>query len=118
MSRASSLNRLHVGAWALYDFANSSYSAVITAAVFGAYYAGTIVGNTEGLGDWWWGRVGSVSVLVVALSSPLLGSIADLAESARKCSCSIPPSASFLSPCWPPSSRVAQTVRASWKMGS
>ncbi len=71
------MNRKRVAAWALYDFANSVYPAVITTAVFSVYYARAIVGNEEGLGDLWWGRVISVSVLFVAMSSPLLGAIAD-----------------------------------------
>ncbi len=71
------MNRKRIAAWALYDFANSVYPAVITTAVFSVYYARAIVGNEEGLGDLWWGRVVSVSVLFVAMSSPLLGAIAD-----------------------------------------
>lgn len=77
--RDARLNRKLVGAWALYDFANSVYPAVIQTAVFSAYYTSVIVGNDAGLGDLWWGRVGSVSVLFVALTAPLLGSIADMA---------------------------------------
>ena len=78
------MNRKRIAAWALYDFANSVYPAVITVAVFGVYYARAIVGNEEGLGDLWWGRVISVSVLFVAFSSPLLGSIADWAGVRKK----------------------------------
>lgn len=77
--RDARLNRKLVGAWALYDFANSVYPAVIQTAVFSAFYTSVIVGNETGLGDLWWGRVGSVSVLFVALTAPLLGSIADMA---------------------------------------
>ncbi len=77
--RDARLNRKLVGAWALYDFANSVYPAVIQTAVFSAFYTSVIVGNDTGLGDLWWGRVGSVSVLFVALTAPLLGSIADMA---------------------------------------
>lgn len=76
------MNRRHVAAWASYDFANSVYPAVITATVFGVYYANVIVGNTgvdAGRGDAWWGAVGSVSVLFVAVTSPLFGAIADRA---------------------------------------
>jgi MFS transporter, UMF1 family len=64
-------------AWAFYDFASSVYPAVITATVFSVYFANVIVGDASGRGDLWWGRVLSVSMLFVALSSPLLGSIAD-----------------------------------------
>lgn len=73
------LNRRHVGAWALYDFANSVYPAVIQVAVFSVYYATAIVGNDAGQGDALWTRAVSLSALVVAMSSPLLGSIADRA---------------------------------------
>ncbi|HET9234951.1 MAG TPA: MFS transporter, partial [Candidatus Eisenbacteria bacterium] len=64
-------------AWALYDFASSVYPAVITATVFSVYFANVIVGNSTGRGDLWWGRVLSASMVFVALSSPLVGSIAD-----------------------------------------
>jgi UMF1 family MFS transporter len=78
------LNRKHITVWALYDFANSVYPAVITATVFGVYYTTHIVGNDQGLGDLWWGRVLAVSMLFVALSSPLLGSVSDHAGIRKK----------------------------------
>lgn len=71
------LNKKHIISWTLFDFANSSYSAVIAAVVFPVYYANTIVGNETGLGDLWWGRAISVSMALVALSSPFMGGIAD-----------------------------------------
>ncbi|HEU4371000.1 MAG TPA: MFS transporter [Methylomirabilota bacterium] len=64
-------------AWALYDFANSAFSAIIQATVFPVYYAEAIVGNADGRGDFWWGLIGSTAMIVVALTSPLLGGIAD-----------------------------------------
>jgi UMF1 family MFS transporter len=70
-------NRKQVLSWCLFDFANSGYSAVIMAVVFPVYYTGVIVGNADGLGDLWWGRAVSLSMLVVAISSPLLGGLAD-----------------------------------------
>ena len=75
------MNRKQVGAWALFDFANSVYPAVITTAVFNYYFIQVVVGNSEGLGDWWWGRAVSLSALITAVSSPLLGAIADRAFS-------------------------------------
>lgn len=71
------LNKKHIISWTLFDFANSSYSAVIASVVFPVYYANTIVGNETGLGDLWWGRAISVSMALVALSSPFMGGIAD-----------------------------------------
>ena len=73
------MNRKHIAAWTLYDFAGSIYSAVVVAAVFNVYFATVIVGNEDGRGDQLWGWVGSLSVAIVAFSSPLLGSIADRA---------------------------------------
>ena len=78
------MNRKHVTYWALYDFANSVYPAVITATVFSVYFTTQVVGNETGLGDVWWGRALSVSMLFVALSSPPLGSIADRAGIRKK----------------------------------
>ena len=71
-------------AWCLFDFANSAYSAVIVATVFGIYYTTTIVGNERGLGDLWWGRVISVSMIAVALTGPVLGALADRAGQRKR----------------------------------
>lgn len=71
------LNKKHIISWTLFDFANSSYSAVIASVVFPVYYANTIVGNETGLGDLWWGRAISLSMALVAISSPFMGGIAD-----------------------------------------
>jgi MFS transporter, UMF1 family len=78
------LNKRHVISWTLFDFANSSYSAVIAAVVFPVYYVNYIVGNDAGLGDLWWGRAISVSMAIVALSSPILGGIADYSGLRKK----------------------------------
>ncbi|MGE5237689.1 MAG: MFS transporter [Chloroflexota bacterium] len=67
-------------AWCLYDFANSSYSAVIAAVIFPVYYTGVIVGNETGQGDLWWGRAIALSMAFVAITSPFLGGIADYAR--------------------------------------
>ncbi len=66
-----------VASWCLYDFANSSYSAVIAAVIFPVYYTNVIVGNEYGHGDLWWGRAIALSMAIVAITSPFLGGIAD-----------------------------------------
>ncbi|MBI4683571.1 MAG: MFS transporter [Nitrospirae bacterium] len=70
-------NKKQILSWCFFDFANSSYSAVISAVIFPVYYANYIVGNESGLGDLWWGRAISLSMAFVVLISPLLGGIAD-----------------------------------------
>jgi UMF1 family MFS transporter len=66
-----------VVSWCLFDFANSSYSAVIAAVIFPVYFVSAIAGGAAGQGDVWWGRAISVSMAFVAVSSPFLGGIAD-----------------------------------------
>ena len=78
------MDRKSLAAWALYDFANSVYAAVIPATIFGVYFVQVIVGNEGGRGDAWWANVASVSVLFVAVSSPVLGAIADTAGVRKK----------------------------------
>jgi len=73
------MNKKQVGAWALFDFANSVYPAVIVSVVFQIYFIESVVGNEAGEGDAWWGRAVSLSALIVALSAPVLGAIADRA---------------------------------------
>ena len=70
-------NKRTVRAWVLYDFANSIYPAVVTTAVFPIFYVNAVVGDEGGLGELWWGWAISLSALLVAFSSPLLGAIAD-----------------------------------------
>lgn len=70
-------NKKQIISWCMFDFANSSYSAVIASVVFPVYYATQIVGNQTGPGDLWWGRAVSLSMAVIALTSPFMGGIAD-----------------------------------------
>jgi len=77
-------NRKQILSWCLFDFANSSYSAVISAVIFPVFYANQIVGNETGLGDLWWGRAISLSMVIVVFTSPFLGGIADFGGTRKK----------------------------------
>jgi len=70
--------------WCLFDFAGSAYSAIIAAVIFPVYYTDVIVGNASGHGDIWWGRAISLSMAIVAISSPFLGGIADYTKIRKK----------------------------------
>src|SRR5262245_20533241 len=72
------LDRRTIASWCLYDFANSFY-VVLPAVIWQTYYQRVIVGNDHGEGDLWWGRIISVTMLCVALSSPVMGAVADYA---------------------------------------
>jgi len=70
-------NPKQIISWCLFDFANSSYSAIISAVIFPVYFVSVIVGGAAGQGDLWWGRAISASMAFVALTSPFLGGVAD-----------------------------------------
>lgn len=65
-----------IRAWCFFDFGNSAF-AVLFPAIFGAWFSGTLVGGEAG--DARWGEIISLSMLIVAITSPFLGGIADYA---------------------------------------
>lgn len=71
-------------AWTLYDFANSAFAAIVLATVYPAYYANLVVGNATGRGDFLWGSAISTAMVIGALTSPLLGGVADHAGARKR----------------------------------
>jgi len=69
-------------AWYLYDFGNSAYAAVVLLAVYSAYFQGTVVGGAEG--SRLWGLSVGIAMLVVAVTSPILGAIADFSAAKKR----------------------------------
>ncbi len=61
--------------WAFYDFANSAYFILIASFVFPIYFKEQVVGGN--LGDFYWGVAVSVSILLGAVASPIIGAMAD-----------------------------------------
>ena len=62
--------------WALYDWANSSFFAVIQTFVFATYFISSVAEN-DTIGSTQWGNTIAAAGLVVALVGPFLGAIAD-----------------------------------------
>ena len=71
-------------AWTLYDFANSAFAAIALSTVYPAYYANLVVGNETGRGDFLWGAAISTAMVIGALTSPLLGGVADHAGARKR----------------------------------
>ncbi len=69
-------------AWYSYDIGNSAYAAVVILAIYAAYFKGHVVGGAEG--SRLWGISVGIAMLVVAVTSPVLGVIADFAGSKKK----------------------------------
>ena len=73
--------------WCMYDWANSSFATVILAAVFPLYFAALVPEGGASLpipgmsrtvpATALWGYVISISMLLVALSAPQIGALAD-----------------------------------------
>jgi len=74
-----------IWAWCLYDFANSSFTTLIVTVGFSVYFVQVVARNIgpEGTAErvWFWGY--ALSMLVVAVLSPLLGAIADARAAKR-----------------------------------
>jgi UMF1 family MFS transporter len=68
--------RRAIAGWAFYDWASSAFPTVIVTFVFAAYFTQAVAENPE-VGTAQWGAAMSLSVLLVAVLSPLLGAIAD-----------------------------------------
>jgi UMF1 family MFS transporter len=76
-----------VAAWAFYDFANSAFATVILAVLYNKYYAGVVAGGPAGImlgslrvpGAAMLAFVGAAAMVLVAVSTPLLGTLSDLA---------------------------------------
>ncbi len=69
-------------AWYLYDFGNSAYAAVVLLAIYSAYYKGAVVGGAEG--SRLWGLGTGIAMLLVAVTAPILGTIADYSGAKKR----------------------------------
>jgi UMF1 family MFS transporter len=68
--------RLGQFSWALYDWANSAFSAVIVTFVFATYFSEAIAPDSvTGTAQWGWAM--TASGISIAVMSPILGAIAD-----------------------------------------
>ena len=65
-----------IAAWSLYDFANSSFATLVLTFVYSTYFTKAIASDPLTGGSQWSWAV-TISSLIVALTSPLLGAIAD-----------------------------------------
>lgn len=77
LQRKNSLkNKGKIFSWTLFDFANTSYSIVVVTFLFAVYFKQTVVSGKP-IGDFYWSVATSISMIITALISPVLGAIAD-----------------------------------------
>jgi len=79
------LHRPELRAWALYDVANSAWMTTIMTTVFPPFFVGlaTAAGVADAAARSRFAFASSISVILVGLSGPLLGAIADLRRSKK-----------------------------------
>ena len=69
-------------AWSLYDFASQPFSTIIVTFIYSAFFTTYIVEDVD-KGTLLWTRIISISAIIAAILSPILGAIADR-NSSRK----------------------------------
>lgn len=79
---ASPTSRSQIFVWSLFDFANTSFSVLIVAVGYSLYFKEIVVGGT-GKGDFFWGLIVSLSMLLTALIAPVLGAASDYGHSRK-----------------------------------
>eukprot|EP01034_Spumella_vulgaris_P014911 gene14911-19052_t len=62
--------------WALFDWANQPFFTIITTFIFGPYFVSRLT-EDHAVGQAMWGYTLTVSGIIIAILSPVLGSIAD-----------------------------------------
>ncbi len=89
-------NKLPVIGWVFYDFANSAFATTVLAVIFNRFYAEVVAGGPDGTtfhfpwgnytipGSAIWSFLVAISTGIVAISSPLLGAMADYSGRRKK----------------------------------
>ena len=75
-----------ISAWTLYDWANSAFATTILAAVLPIYYS-QVAGATlssPAIATAYWSRGLSIATLIVAIISPVLGTISDIMRGKKR----------------------------------
>jgi len=69
-----------IRAWTMYDWANSAFATTILAAVLPVYYSQVAGGNlpSAAVATSYWSAGLSISLLIIAIVSPILGTISDV----------------------------------------
>lgn len=72
----NSVHKKEIFAWCLYDWANSSYYSIISTFIFATYFTEKVAINPI-IGSAAWADANAIAGVLIALCSPILGSIAD-----------------------------------------
>ncbi len=86
MATVKRASKKEIFGWAMFDFANSSYTTVIVTVVFSVIFPRLIVGDAPEYrtGNLLWSLSLSISYLLVLLSAPVFGAIMDYTATKKK----------------------------------
>jgi len=74
-----------INAWAMYDWANSTFVTTVAAAVLPVYYASVAVQSPNpNTATIYWGYTTTISLIVIALIGPILGAMADFSGTKKR----------------------------------
>jgi UMF1 family MFS transporter len=68
--------------WYFYDFGNSAYAAVVLLAVYSVYFSSVVADHVKGPSLW--NLAVGIAAVIVAVLSPILGTIADFSRAKKK----------------------------------
>jgi UMF1 family MFS transporter len=83
MSEPSNVRRREIFSWCMYDFANSAFTTLIVTFIFGTYFVKAIASD-EVTGTVMWTRAVNVSAIIVAVTMPVLGAVADFSRRKKR----------------------------------
>ena len=83
-SNTTHTTRKEILGWCFYDFGNSAFTTVIVTAFYVLYFKNVVFADHMELGDLWWGISISLSMVIVALSSPVLGAVSDCSGTKKR----------------------------------
>ena len=82
---ALGLHRRELRAWAMYDWAISSFQTTISNAVFPIFFVKVAAGHlTPPQASQWWGNANTIGAILIAVLAPFLGAIADYRAAKKK----------------------------------
>lgn len=73
---SSTSRRTQIAAWCFYDWASASYSIIVMTFIFATYFTASVAENKI-IGTFQWANATSLAGIIIALTSPLFGAIAD-----------------------------------------
>jgi len=84
VNESQTIQKKEVFGWAMYDFANSSYTTVVITYIYSAFFISTIIPKESALQDTYWSIAIAISTLLSVILAPILGSMADINGKKKK----------------------------------